>query len=509
MSSFDATLDNTRVIRHPHFHANDNQLFFLISKRPHSQLSFDERAVWDALEHEPSLHTLRAQLGPQAVQAVANLQKRGLCELAETDFPARRRRILIIEPHCDDAALSVGGTMWMQRHDVEFHVVTVASRSNFTSYYYLARDYFDTNQITALRQAEAHLFVRMLGAHHHTLGLTDAPLRYHDSHWTLDWFQRHRYSIAARTSHHAGPPEHAAWAAAIRDILHATPSEEIWIPLGSPHADHQLTRNACLDVLLQDPSLIAQRTIRFYQEVPYVARFPHYSRTVLDALTRAGAALTPESRNIESALNAKLRLVGLFGSQFKMDVMRPDVEASARADNGPALERFWKLERLPTHYHPLALAPDAPEIARSAQRLARWLPRHRNAARIRLLLLVPAGCWAEDIGTLLKTFPNSRFDVFVAPAGAAELADHPHPRISIHHVDAGAKAWALLALRLALTPPVPTLFIAGEKRLAHARRLARLWPGSDPLVLPTMDHLVRALHTATAPPDHNTRGAAP
>ena len=83
------------------------------------------------------------------------------------------------EPHSDDAVLSIGGTLWARRHECEFVVATVCSRSNFTSYYMLGRDYFDVDAISSLRAAEAELFVRLIGGQYRALGRSDAPLRYH------------------------------------------------------------------------------------------------------------------------------------------------------------------------------------------------------------------------------------------------------------------------------------------------------------------------------------------
>jgi hypothetical protein len=63
-----------------------------------------------------------------------------------------------------------------RRHECEFVVATVASHSNFTSYYVLGRDYFDVDVISSLRAAEAELFRPPPRRQYRALGRSDAPL---------------------------------------------------------------------------------------------------------------------------------------------------------------------------------------------------------------------------------------------------------------------------------------------------------------------------------------------
>src|SRR5262245_33356096 len=139
--------DSATVLRRPHFQQVGDELFFLISRRPHARLSAAELAVWSLLDGAPSVDDLRSRCPEEADRALRRFAKLGLCEIAPTSYPEGRRRVLVFEPHNDDAVLSVGGTMWLRRYDCEFIIVTVGSRSNFTSYYYLDRDYFSVDQI--------------------------------------------------------------------------------------------------------------------------------------------------------------------------------------------------------------------------------------------------------------------------------------------------------------------------------------------------------------------------
>ena len=57
-------------------------------------------------------------------------------------------RYLIVEPHMDDAVLSLGKAMGKRRHEAEMTVLTVSSISNYTSYHKLFRGLFDIDQFT-------------------------------------------------------------------------------------------------------------------------------------------------------------------------------------------------------------------------------------------------------------------------------------------------------------------------------------------------------------------------
>jgi LmbE family N-acetylglucosaminyl deacetylase len=323
------------VLRRPHFHLTDDDPFFLISRNPHARLSRLEADVWNALEQGPSLEELRRRFSEKAADdVVRRFKDLGVCELAESPYPTGRRRVLVVEPHSDDAVLSIGGTLWARRHECEFVVATVGSRSNFTSYYMLGRDSFDVDVISSMRSAETELFVRLIGGQYRALGRSDAPLRYHSGNWSLDWFRRHNSSIGVFISRQASEEELSDCVAVIRELILNEKADQIWIPLGCYHTDHQLTRNACLVALLQNRSLLGHLPVRFYQEVPYDTRFPEIAASVVGTLERAGAEMTREVVPIASAFGDKLHLVSLYGSQFKLQTMRPEIEASARQAGG-------------------------------------------------------------------------------------------------------------------------------------------------------------------------------
>jgi LmbE family N-acetylglucosaminyl deacetylase len=498
----------SRIVARPHWRLVDDGLVFLCSRRPHRLLSAEEAALWQAIRNSPTLAELRQQFGSAVGEKLVDWHAAGLCEFIESQFRANRRRILVIEPHADDAALSVGGTLWQWRHDFEFTVATMASRSNFTSYYYLDRPYFSIETVGAIRSAESELFSRLIGGRQIDVGLTDAALRYHDTDWSHAFFRAHRGAIAAATARQANAAERRRWADAARALLALPGFEEVWIPQGSPHGDHRLASEACLAALVDKPALLAGRRLRVYQDVPYAARYPAYSAQATVGLHRAGFSPVAETSAIGEALLAKLRLVSVYASQFKMAAMADDILASAREgkDSGP-VERFWTLRSLPAAQSNWQdhLAGDAGPRGPARD----WFRRNTGCAALRILLLVPTGAWQEDLERLRSAFPRARFTVHAAPAAiaevrAAEAGLNAAARPAVETVGAGQRAWIALALRLALASPAPTLFVVGDRRRREAGWLAGLWPRSDTLVVASIDEL----HAATGEPVDAERIAA-
>ena len=490
-------------VRLPHYRLRDGALYFLVSRRPTAALDTHEREVWESLDGSLRVRDVAARFPAGVGESVLRrLVALGACIPVAAGFPAGRRRVLVIEPHMDDGVLSLGGTMWSRRAQCEFTIVTLAGRCNFTSYYYLDRDYFDVDEVSALRRAESALLARAIGGHHVALDLPEAPLRYWGGNWTGDWYRRHRVSVSAFIGRMSGAAELAEWTAAIRRALAEWPAEEVWAPIGvGPHTDHELTRNAFLAVLAEDPALLERRAVRLYQEVPYAAQFPRFTTAIVDELTRSGARLERETVPVTAAFADKLALISLFGSQFKLAALRPGIEAAARAAAGEAggmAEVLYRVVAAPRRLDPPALNEGAVAARRLAARLGPWLDRHRRARRIRIFLRSPAGRWAEDLRLLLDLFPRARFEVLVSAEARAEVEESGSPRVTVRPIGRGAAAWVLGTALATLRGPAPTLLVSSPDRMREARLLRVLLPLGDTVLASGMGQLVLAFHALAA-----------
>lgn len=491
MAASGAFSEKARPIPRPQIRIRDQQAFFLISNRPVTALGEQELRIWAALDGIRTLAALRTAFAGNCDQAIDRFVACGICELAPPPPEEPRRKILVIEPHMDDGLLSLGGTMWSMKDEVEFTVLTVAGRSNFTSYYFLDRDFFDADQISHLRQQESRLAMELLAGKHLALTCREAPLRYSSSAWSVDWYRRHRKSVSAFIGHCSSEAELRDWQRSIHDALEAARPEELWLPLGvGTHTDHELTRNACLAILASDPPFLRETAIRFYQDVPYAAQFPGHTEALVRCLEQAGAALKPEPVDIGGVFAEKLRLVSIFGSQFKLEALRPGIEACAEAVFGGRRkgELLFKMERAPGRIEPLRLYAHASAIDQLVAEYRPWFERHRKTRKIRFLMACAAGRWAEDIKLLRTLFPEAHLEFHLTRDGLGEAEDHPADGVTIFPVGATMKAFGLRVLKLALGRG-PLVILPGKGREKAGKLAQRISLASDTLVAGTMAQL--------------------
>jgi LmbE family N-acetylglucosaminyl deacetylase len=486
------------IVRRPHFRLQEDSLFFLISKRPFAVLSPAEVNVWNALEKEATVAELGSRLGPQAAEAISRLVTLEVVEVLTPPPSSKRRRVMVIEPHMDDAALSIGGLMLQRRGECEFLLVTVATQSLASSYRGRDRDFFDVRTVSNLRKAESEIVARMLWGRHIPLDLREATLRYNPQNWTLDWFQRHEQAIYAYLEHAAGQGELELWTSTIAKVIEDHDPEEIWMPLGiGVHVDHQLTRHACLNILRTNPKLVEQRVVRFFQDVPYAANFPHHTAIVLQAMRDAGVKLEEERLDVTDVKQEKFHLLSVYLSQWKTDIIWKRVESCSKGVGGPAEsfnELWYRVAAPPTKDIDMidTSAMKGP-IYRVVHDVAPWIGRNRNAGKICILLGAPIGRWADDFRYLLDRFPNAHFELHTQTkfAGHAEMLQSPRVEVRL---GGDRRRWILGdALPTILGRRQPVVIIAGRGREKQGRWLARLGLFSDSVVAETMSDFVEAL----------------
>jgi hypothetical protein len=246
-----------------------------------------------------------------------------------------------------------------------------------------------------------------------------------------------------------------------------------------------LTADACFAAIAAQPSLGHGRVLRVYQEYPYALSNPRHMNAALAALTDAGAVLTEERIAIAPVREYKRRLASVYDSQ--------NVDEIYAVHGIDQTELIWRVHELPWRIDSSGLVSQAVTRPPTPGVIDSWLARNRGAPRVRVLLSASTGHWARDLTLLGTAFPRARFEVHVAAAAAAEVADVPSERVDMRTVAGGKLAWVLEALRLCVARPAPTLFHAGERREREARLLSRLWLANDALVISTMDHLASTL----------------
>jgi LmbE family N-acetylglucosaminyl deacetylase len=488
-------------LKRPHYWLRDNQLYFLASRRPQLTLTSTAASLWMKINGETCAGELE-EMVPESPELLASWWHSGVIELAEPVFQKKRIKVLVVEPHMDDAMLSIGALMWERRHTHEFIVVSLVGISNFTSYQKIGRDYFNTSWISRLRKSESRLAMRLLGGRHESLSLYDAPLRYQPGDWNIDWFKRNRRSIAAFIN--LPPSEDGVKSAAelLTGLFMNTDAAGIWIPMGvGTSTDHQTTRNSCLMALAAAADKRNVPPVTIYQDVPYAMDFPWHTDRIVTALEAAGASPRPLKIDVTPLMPHKLRLVSVFASQFKMSHMGPRVEKTARlaAPRGAGYgEMVIEMNRMPGFIDCDDLNSGHEHILATSNRLARWGGHKRRTRRVTIICPLGVGLWREFITTLLANFPHAEIDIHLSSDAADETSRFASPRVHIHEVMPDGIAWLRRILQLVRAGTRPVVVLTGWRYHRWARFINSIRLPFIPLAAVSAAHLVIALNHGTA-----------
>jgi LmbE family N-acetylglucosaminyl deacetylase len=420
------------VQRRPHYRRDGAAVWFLISRHPTLALADDAQiALFDALAAPAAV----ASLPPESLATLAAWHEAEVIDVIPPRAPAERP-LVAIEPHMDDVVLSAGGRLLLHRGRRPVVLFSVTRESNVSGYWSLQRAFFDDAAVTALRTAESERIVDLAGGgEHRSLGIPDAPLRFRPAaEWKPESFLRLHDSLAPYLGY---PPVESE----VRDIARRLAEEilpldpaEVWIPLGlGGHIDHRTTRAACLRMIAEHWGRFARIPILLYEDHPYATYFPSQLRRVVAAFGAKGTKLVPDPVDITEVFDEKVRLVGVYASQFKARAMEPNLRrrAAETGDGGRLVERAHRLETRPLAPPESELAPDAPELAKIRKRIAPWLARRQSIRDLTIVAGAALGRYEEAMQVLIETFPNAHMHVLVADAHRWETESWQHPRVTV------------------------------------------------------------------------------
>ena len=326
----------------------------------------------------------------------------------------------------------------------------------------------------------------------------DAPLRFRPGDWALDWYVANRRAVSAYVNHSSPPDAIQPLADMLGAKFAASNARELWIPMGvGRSADHELTRNACIQALQQAPELFEKFDVYLYQEVPYLAEFPDHAQRILREIQDAGGALTPECFDARDVIAQKFRLVSIFGSQFKSSHMSAKVAAAAHASAAGTDLKFaelsFRMTALPRAPMADALYSGRVQIDATVRRLKRWYPRSCKATRVRIACPTGVGRWRDDMQQLLQAFPAATFEIHLPADGMDETRAFQSDRITVHPVPGGRSGWLACVAGLLRSPHLPLIVVTGF-RFAKLAPLVKagLFPARL-LPVSSIDSLVNAL----------------
>jgi 2'-N-acetylparomamine deacetylase / 2'''-acetyl-6'''-hydroxyneomycin deacetylase len=229
---------------------------------------------------------------------------------------------LVLSPHADDVALSVGGSL---HHGVFRRPITLATlfgRSNFVR----GRFSPDWRSVTDSRREEDKAFATSLNADLRYFELAEATLRPSEG----------KDRIFARTAEEpmAVP---ASLTSALQQLLAAVRPDTLLIPLGlGCHRDHLLTQREGTALGRK-----ATATIVYYEDLPYAAQLSN--RKVRKHARTIDPDVRPMRIDIRATLKEKLRSVSLYRTQMASEKLMSAVEEMHRSGRSQVCEWIWTL----------------------------------------------------------------------------------------------------------------------------------------------------------------------
>jgi LmbE family N-acetylglucosaminyl deacetylase len=360
--------------------------------------------------------------------------------------------LLVVEPHPDDAVLSAGGSLLLERDRKHITILTVHSTSNYTKRLGQEDDFVSEERVTAVRAAESRRAADRLGAELEALGEVDWLLRTtRPTDWTRSSTRRLCERLDARAKFPVDATEIEILSQQLQAMIEKIRPYEIWAPLGvGDHVDHHRTRSAILAALPRLSRSANDVSLWLWEDVPYSIRAPSHAAHLIDAYRRSGFDLERRSVDIGDVFETKCELAAIYESQFDPEYInqRLRVTASTGAERSGRLTEIAYRVRFPPDSDvvrapsPWELSPNAVDLAALRLRLAPWLQRSSRIERLAVFATCPFGDWPQGMTVLLERFPNARIDVFISEDDLEETRAWTHQRIRVHGVPVRPRATA-------------------------------------------------------------------
>ncbi len=451
----------------PHNRRRDQAIFFMISRRPLRELSREEFLLYESIDGRKTVAQLEeSHLG--ARDRLLAWREGGMIELIPPITPVASPHLVVIEPHMDDAALSVGGRLLNRRGRCRTTILSVMKWSNFTSYLTLGRDFINVQEITDLRLQESALAAKLLGAEHRCLDWMEAPLRsWPADRWSPAIAERYEREGYLFTVYVPDPKEVSLLAEQLVQHLDALAPDELWIPMGvSNHGDHRTTRSACLLALAEARQRFSGVPVVMYEDLPYAA-IPGHAEQIRAALSEHGTNLVRNTEDVTNVFEEKLRAISVYASQFKLAFMEPKIRRIAEREGGAA-------GKLAEAYHRLegqVFLPPEPLLSRESAGLMalqsglRALLTDRTKWRRMTVMALPSGSllkWRTASESLVAAFPNADFRVYAPEDMAWETEDGGNDgnvSLRLDRVRGGLRGWVGVMWREFFRFRTPTIVL--------------------------------------------------
>jgi hypothetical protein len=199
-----------------------------------------------------------------------------------------------------------------------------------------------------------------------------------------------------------------------------------------------------------------------YEDIPYAETAGH-SLQIARALDSCGSRLTRLNEDVSDVFTDKLRMVSVYGSQFKLSAIEPAIQSLAERQDAAntRAEVFCQIDSVPH-------VPDETQLSREADGLRRLGRATRSLMsdglrhRTVTVLALPSGNlgrWEQSWQFLPRVFPNAVFHVYASQELAWQVADTKEKNVKITFVTGGIQGWANVVCRQFFRLQTPTLVL--------------------------------------------------
>ncbi|GAA0772404.1 hypothetical protein GCM10008908_18590 [Clostridium subterminale] len=228
---------------------------------------------------------------------------------------------LIISPHLDDAALSVGGLL-LNDIDKNNKVLTI-----FNTAWTALDNIYDYNKITELNLREELEVMKGLNCKHKFLNLPEALLRGYET-WNDSIDMEKDTCIINKLTK------------IIADEVDGFSS--IYFPLAiGEHVDHLLLFNVAMKLINSEKNIFNSVEVFFYEDLPYCTYEPITSR--IEKVKKL-INIEPYESCISNVIEEKCKLIYTYKSQItENDVIRVRSYSQKENNENMYYETAWKL----------------------------------------------------------------------------------------------------------------------------------------------------------------------
>lgn len=419
----------------PHYHRRGSCVYFMTSPRPALELQLHEIELFNGIDGNRNVTELE-EIYAGATERLRYWRDAGLLELIPPIAPPASPHLVVVEPHMDDAILGVGGRLLHRRGKSRITILSIVKWSAFTSHSIEYRRASSIEDVTNLREKEAALACRILGAEHRSLEWLDSPLRViPPNSWSKTVHNQYAKSREGFTKLFPSPTHVSLLARQLYEALRELRPDELWIPIGlGDHVDHRITRNACLRMLADSHEVFDRVAIDMYEDESLGDTLVN-GQQIRDALAQSGTRLTPMQEEIADVLPEKIRIAAVYASQYKRSFIDSLLRNKAKRVAGKEkifAEAFYRIEGRVHVPLESEMHREKPGLTTLCERAVR-LQNERRDRRLTVIALPSGhlGQWSSDVEFLRSTFPDFDFRAYVADDCAWQISDRNNVDLTI------------------------------------------------------------------------------